>query len=78
MTLEVMNELELTISRPYRNLQMMDSREVQVCGIIKGLEVHLQEYLDRMMTMGAVVIDCPAKWVVLLSRKWAVDVGGCI
>jgi hypothetical protein len=28
MTLEVMNELGLTISRPYRNVQAMDSHEV--------------------------------------------------
>jgi hypothetical protein len=36
----------------------MDSREVQVCGVIKGLEVCLQEYPDRVLTMDIVVINC--------------------
>lgn len=60
MTLKAMNELRLTISRLYRNVQVMDSREVQVCGVIKDLEVRLQEYLERILTMDVVVIDCPA------------------
>lgn len=60
MTLKAMNELRLTISRPYRNVQVMDSREVQVCGVIKDLEVRLQEYLERILTMDVVVIDCLA------------------
>jgi hypothetical protein len=75
MTLEVMNELGLTVSRPYRNVQAMDSREVQVCGVIKDLEVRLQEYPERILTMDVVVIDCPAKWGMLLSRKWVVMQG---
>lgn len=76
MSLEVMNELGLTISRPYKNLQVMDSREVQVLGIIQNLEVRLQAYPDRIFIMDVVVVDCPAKWGMLLSRKWAADVGG--
>jgi hypothetical protein len=78
MTLEIMHELGLQISKPYRNVQAMDSREVQVCGVIKDLEVCLQVCPVRVLTMDVVVIDCPVKWGMLLSRKWAADVGGSI
>jgi len=57
MTLEVMIELGLTVSRSYRNVQEIDSREVQVCGVIKDLVVRLQEYLGRIWTMDVMVID---------------------
>jgi hypothetical protein len=71
MTLEIMNELGLKISKPYRNVQAMDSREVQVCEVIKNLEVHLQECPEQVLIMDVVVIDCLVKWGMLLSRKWA-------
>jgi hypothetical protein len=41
MTLKIMHELGLKISKTYRNMQTMDLREVRVCGVIKVLEVHL-------------------------------------
>jgi len=78
MTLEVMNELGLTISRPYRNVQGIDSREKQVCGVIKGLKVRLQEFSNRILTMDVVVTDCLAKWGTILSKKWAANAGGNI
>jgi hypothetical protein len=37
MTLEVMNQLGLQITRPYRNVKAMDAREVECLGIIKDL-----------------------------------------
>jgi hypothetical protein len=78
MTLKVMNKLGLAISKPYRNVQAMDSREVQVCRVIKGFELCLQEYPNRVLTMDVVMIGCPTKWGMLLSKKWATDTGGCI
>lgn len=57
MIFKVMIELWLTISRHYRNVQVMDSKEEHVCGIIKRIEVHLQEYPKKMLTMDVVVVD---------------------
>jgi hypothetical protein len=45
MTLEIMHELGLQITKPYRNVQAMDAREVSVCGVIKDLQyvcMHVQ------------------------------------
>jgi hypothetical protein len=61
MTLKIMHELGLKISKTYRNMQTMDLREVRVCGVIKVLKVHLQMFLVRVLTMDVLVIDCPVK-----------------
>lgn len=58
MTLKVMNELGLKISRPYKNVQAVDFQEVQVCKVIKDLEVCLQKYPRTVLTMDVIVIDC--------------------
>jgi hypothetical protein len=78
ITLEVMNKLELKNSRPYQNVQDMDSREVEVCWVIKDLEVCLQEYPSKVFTMDTILNDCLTKWYMLLSRKRAMDTGGSI
>jgi hypothetical protein len=78
MTLEIMCELGQKITKPYRNVQEVGAREIQVCGVIKDLEFHLHECPFKVLTMDAVVIYCPIKWGMLLSRKWVVDVGGNI
>jgi hypothetical protein len=41
MTRKVMERLNLRISRPYHNVCAMDSREIEVHGLIKDLQVHL-------------------------------------
>jgi hypothetical protein len=58
MTLEIMHELGLQITKPYRNVQEMDAREIQVCGVIKDLQVHLHVCPLKVLTMDVVVIDC--------------------
>jgi hypothetical protein len=78
MTLEIMCELGLQITKPYRNVQAVDAREIQVCGVNKNLQVRLHICPLKVFAMDVVVIDCPVKWGMLLSRKWAVDVGGNI
>lgn len=37
MTLEIMCELGLQITKPYTNVQVVDVREIHVCGVIKDL-----------------------------------------
>lgn len=51
----------------------MDSKSVEVHGLIKDLKIHLSTYLDIMIVMNIVVIDVPDAWGMLLSRKCATD-----
>jgi len=57
MTLKVMNELGLEITRPYRNVCGIDSKAIRVCGLIKNLEVFLANYPEVSIIMDVVVID---------------------
>jgi hypothetical protein len=76
MTKKVMEQLNLRISRPYHNICAMDSKTIQVHGLIKGLQVHLVAFLDIMVEMDIVVIDVSDAWGMFLSRKTTVDLGG--
>ncbi|KAH9294171.1 hypothetical protein KI387_040623, partial [Taxus chinensis] len=76
MPLEVMNELDLKVTTAYGKCTAMDSREVPVVGCVKGLIVQLAAYLGKNLKLDVVIVDCPAKWGMLLSRKWAANVGG--
>ncbi len=78
MTKRVMEQLNLRISKPYYNICAMDSKKVEVHGLIKDLQVHLSVYPDIMIVMDIVVVDVPDAWGMLLSRKWASDLGGSI
>jgi ribonuclease HI len=78
MTKRVMEQLNLRVSRPYYNICAMDSKKIEVHGLIKDLQVHLSVYPDIMIVMDIVVVDVPDAWGMLLSRKWASDLGGSI
>jgi hypothetical protein len=78
MTKKVMEQLNLRISRPYHNICAMDSKTIEVHGLIKGLLVHLAAFHDIQIEMGIVVIDVPDAWGMLLSRKTIADLGGSI
>ncbi|KAH9295238.1 hypothetical protein KI387_038826 [Taxus chinensis] len=76
MPLEVMNELNIKVTTTYGKCTAMDSREVPVVGCVKGLVVQLAAYPGKNLKLDVVVVDCPAKWGMLLSRKWVASVGG--
>ncbi|KAH9306191.1 hypothetical protein KI387_010595, partial [Taxus chinensis] len=44
MPLEVMNELDIKVTKTYGKRTVMDSREVPVSGCVKGLVVQLAAY----------------------------------
>ena len=44
ITKKVMNQLDLKITRPYKNVCAMDSREIEVHWIILGLQLKLAAY----------------------------------
>jgi hypothetical protein len=78
MTLEVMNQLGLQITRLYRNVRDMYAREVACFGIIENLQICLFACPQRRMVMDVVIIDYPTQWGMLLSRKWCTYVGGTL
>ena len=78
ITKKVMNQLDLKITRLYRNVCAMDSREVEVHGIILGLQLKLAAYPEITFQMDILVIDVPDAWGMLLSRKWGATLGGSI
>jgi hypothetical protein len=74
MTKKVMER----ISRPYHNVCAMDSREIEVHGLIKDLLVHLVVFPYILVLMDVVVIDVLDAWGMLLSRDWGANLGGSI
>ena len=69
ITKKVMDRLCLKITRPYRNVCAMDSREVEVIEIILGLQLKLAAYPQITFQMDIFVIDVPDAWEMFLSRK---------
>jgi hypothetical protein len=78
MTKKVMQQLNLKTTRPYGNVCAMDSRSVEVEGMIQNQTVRLAKYPDIHLTMDILVIDVPDKWGMLLSRKWGASLGGSL
>ena len=62
-TKRVMEQLNLRVSRPYYNICAMDSKKIEVHGLIKDVQVHLSVYPDIMITMDIVVVDVLDAWV---------------
>ena len=56
----------------------MDSKKIEVHGLIKDLQVHLSVYPDIMIVMDIIVVDVRDAWGMLLTRKWASDLRGSI
>jgi hypothetical protein len=76
MTKKVMEQLNLRISRPCHKICAMDSKMIEVHGLIKILQVHLSAFPDIMIELDIIVIDVPDAWGMLLSRKTTADLGG--
>ena len=51
---------------------------MEVCGLIKDLQVHLAMFPNIQLTMDVVVVDVPDAWGMLISRKTVADLGGNI
>ncbi|KAH9315790.1 hypothetical protein KI387_024417, partial [Taxus chinensis] len=56
----------------------MEFKEVSVVGCVKGLVVQITSYLGNNLKIDVVILDCPTKWGMMLSRKWAASVGGSV
>lgn len=73
--LKVMNELNIKVTKTFGKCTFMDSRKVLVIGYVQGLVVQLTSYPGMYLNMNVVTMDCPTKWGMLFSRKWAASVG---
>lgn len=78
MPLEVMEQLGLQITKPYKDLYSLDSKRVKCLGMIKDLLVNLGQVLEKSVVMDIVLVDIPLRFGMLLSRSWGSKVGGSI
>ena len=62
-----MDELGLSITKPYHDLFSFDSRKVKCLGLIKDLTVNLTQLHSKSVMMDIVVADIPPKFGLLLS-----------
>jgi hypothetical protein len=78
MSLNIMNEFGLKTTRPYKSVCGIESKEINVCNLIKDLKVSLFTYLYVSILMDVVIIYVPDSWGMLVSRKCATTLGGSI
>jgi hypothetical protein len=78
MSLKVMQQLGLEVTRPYRNVCGFESRAIPTHGVIQNVEVCVKEYPEKVVHVGIVVVDVPDVWGMLLSRKFASMLGGTL
>jgi hypothetical protein len=78
ITKNVMELMNLKITRLYHNVCVMDSIEIETHGIILNLPTKLAAYPNITFPMDILVIDVPDAWGMLLYKKWAATMGGHI
>ena len=74
----VMDDLGLSITKPYHDRFSFDSRKVKCLGLIKDLVINLSQLPSKSIVMDIVVADIPPKFGLLLSRSWSKTLGGTI
>jgi hypothetical protein len=78
MSLKVMQQLGLKLTRPYINACGFESRDIPTHGVIENVEVCLEKYHERVIHIDIVVVDVPDVWGVLFSRNFASMLGGTL
>lgn len=78
MPLLVMKQLNLQVTKPYRDLYSFDSNKVKCLWVIKDLVMSLAQIPARSLVMDVVVADIPARFEMLLSRSWGAKLGGVL
>ena len=63
----VMDELGLSITKPYHDLFPFDSRKFKCLGLTKDLVLNLTQLPSKSIMMDIVVVDIPPKFGLLLS-----------
>jgi hypothetical protein len=78
MSLKVMQQLRLKVTRPYKNVCGFESKSIPTHGVVENVEVCLKEYLEKVIHIDIVKVDVPDVWGMLLSRKFASMLGGTL
>ena len=78
MPKSVMDELGLSITKPYHDLFSFNSRKVKCLGLIKHLVIKLSHLPSKSIVMDIVLADIPPKSGLLLSRSWSKRLGGTL
>ena len=74
----VMDELGLSITKPYHDLFSFDSRKFKCLGLIKYLVMNLSQLPSKSIVMDIVVAGIPPKFGLLLSHSWSKRLGGTL
>jgi len=68
MSLSIMKQLNMQITKPYKDMYSFDPKKVKCVGLIKNLVFSLAQIPARNIAMDAVVIVIPTCFGMLLSR----------
>lgn len=72
----VMKELGLSVTTIYGKCYAMDNREVPMIGTMRDVKVKIAAFPEATYKMDVIVTDTKPHYGMLLSRQWAVAVGG--
>jgi hypothetical protein len=78
MSLKVMQQMGLKVTRPYKNVCGFESKSIPTHGVIENIEVRLKEFPEKIVYMDIIVVDVPDVWGMLLSRKFGAMIGGSL
>ena len=78
LPLSVMEQLDLHITRPYKDLYSFDSKRVKCLGMIKDMVVGMGQIPINFVMMDVVIADVPTNYRIILFRYRGNSVGGGI
>jgi hypothetical protein len=78
MSLKVMQQMGLKVTRPYKNVCGFESKAIPTHGVVENVEVHLKEFPEKTIHIDIIVVDVPDVWGMLLSRKFGEMIGGSL
>jgi hypothetical protein len=78
MSLKVMQQMGLKVTRPYKNVCGFKSKAIPTHRVVENVEVHLKEYPEKTVHIDIIVVDVPDVWGMLLSRKFGAMIGGSL
>jgi hypothetical protein len=78
MSLKVMQQMGLKVTRPYRNVCGFESKAIPTHGVVENVEVQLKEFPEKTVHTDIIVVDVSDVWGMLLSRKFGAMIGGSL
>jgi hypothetical protein len=78
MSLKVMQQMGLKVTRPYRNVCGFESKAIPTHGVVENIKVQLKEFPKKTVHVDIIVVDVPDVWGMLLSSKFGAMIGGSL